>query len=97
LAEDDPVERARALLAAHHEFPGPFEFRVVVRPVHRSAAVAAVVRAAGGDEVLLSVDERASSNGTYVALRIAVHVHTVDHVLAVYQEVKLVEGVLTVL
>ncbi len=97
MTEDERVEQARALLLANHAFPGPFEFRVVVRPVHRSSVVTAVVTAAGGTEVLLAVDERSSANGNFVSLRIEVHVDTVERVLAVYEVVKGVEGVLTVM
>lgn len=96
-SDSDPVARARALLEAHHTFPGPFEFRVVVRPVHRSAAVTAVAHAVGGSESLLSIDERRSSQGTYVSLRIRVHAETVDTVLGVYEVIRTVEGVLTVM
>lgn len=97
MADDDARERARALLAAHHEFPGPFEFRVVVRPVDRTAAVTAVVSAAGGGDVLLSLDERASARGSYVSLRITVRAASPEVVLDVYEGVRRVDGVLTVM
>jgi putative lipoic acid-binding regulatory protein len=97
MSEDDRVSRARELLRANHAFPGPFEFRVVVRPVHRSAAVSAVVSAVGGSHALLGVDERASARGTYVSLRIQVQAESPDVVLAVYEVIRQVEGVLTVM
>ena len=96
-SDPDPVARARALLEAHHTFPGPFEFRVVVRPVHRSSALTAVVHAVGGSEALLGVDERRSAQGNYLSLRIRVHAETVDAVLGVYAVIRQVEGVLTVM
>lgn len=93
----DEVARAIALLESQHDFPGPFEFRVVIRPAHRSAAVAALLAAAGGSETLLEVGERSSSHGNYLALRIRVHVDTPQRVLQVYEVVRQVEGVLTIM
>lgn len=97
MSDDDRHSRARDLLEANHVFPGPFEFRVVVRPVHRSAVVTAVVTAAGGSDTLLGIDEKASAQGTYVSLRITVRADSADHVLGVYEVVRTVDGVLTVM
>lgn len=93
----DEVARAIALLESQHTFPGPFEFRVVIRPAHRAAALSALLSAAGGSEALLEVGERASSHGNYLALRIKVHLDAATRVLQVYEVLRQVEGVLTVM
>ncbi|MCB9683804.1 MAG: DUF493 family protein [Alphaproteobacteria bacterium] len=93
----DEVARAIALLESQHDFPGSFEFRVVIRPAHRSSAVAALLAAAGGSETLIEVSERSSSHGNYLALRIRVHVETPHTVLQVYDVMRQVEGVLTIM
>lgn len=97
MSDADGRERALALLLAHHTFPGPFEFRVVVRPVHRTTAVTAVASAVGGGDALLSVDEKRSAQGNYVSLRITVQAESAHAVLDVYEVVRRVEGVLTVM
>ncbi len=94
---EERVARAIALLESQHEFPGPFEFRVVLRPQHRGAAVAALLAAAGGSHTLLEVTERSSSHGNYLALRVRVQVQSSRTVLEVYEVVRQVEGVLTIM
>lgn len=94
---DDPRERAIALLESQHDFPGPFEFRIVIRPPTRSAVLGAVLSVAGGSEALLDVSERASSQGTYVALRVRVRMAEAASVLDVYEVLRGVTGVLTVM
>ncbi|MCA9494558.1 MAG: DUF493 family protein [Myxococcales bacterium] len=93
----DEVARAIALLESQHEFPGAFEFRVVIRPAHRSSAVAALLAAAGGSDTLLEVSERSSSHGNYLALRVRVQVDAAERVLQVYEVMREVEGVLTIM
>jgi putative lipoic acid-binding regulatory protein len=95
--EKDPRERAIALLESHHAFPGVFEFRVVIRPTARSAALGAVLAVTGGSDSLVDVNERESSNGNYTSLRVRVKVDAATGVLDVYEILRGVDGVLTVL
>jgi putative lipoic acid-binding regulatory protein len=97
MADSDPIGRARALLLAHHQFPGPFEFRVVVRPVDRSAVVSAVAAAGRDRDALVEIREQPSARGTYLSLRLTLRVESADHVLEVYDVVRQVSGVLTVM
>jgi hypothetical protein len=83
-------DEARDLLMAQHSFPGPFEFRVVVRVAAASTVVAAV--AAGGVRVD-DVGERRSGRGTYVALHILTHAATPDVVLDVWEVIRGIDGV----
>ena len=94
---DDRRERALALLESQHQFPGPFEFRVVTRPAHRPGALGAVLAVAGGSEALIEVTERSSGRGNYVSMRVRVTVESAGVVLDVYDVLKRVEGVITVL
>ena len=83
-------DEARDLLLEQHSFPGPFEFRVVVRSATASPAVAAV--AAGGVRVD-QVGERRSGRGTYVALHILTTADTADAVLDVWEVLRGIDGV----
>lgn len=94
---EDRRQRALTLLEASHEFPGPFEFRVVVRPQAKPGALSAVLAVAGGPDALLDVGERASCNLTYLSLRVRVHLPSAEAVLDVYQVLRSVEGVITIL
>lgn len=94
--EKDPRERAIALLESQHAFPGVFEFRVVIRPAARTPALGAVLAVTGGAS-LVEVTERPSAQGNYVALRIRTRVAEATRVLDVYEVLRGVEGVLTVL
>lgn len=93
----DARQRALALLEAQHAFPGPFEFRVVIRPEGRGGALAALLAAAGGSDVLVDVNERPSSGGKYVSLRVRVELASAEKVLDVYEVLKQVEHVITIL
>ena len=95
--QDESRARAIALLESQHAFPGPFEFRVVIPPAVRSAVIGAVVSSVGGGEAVLEVSERASSNGTYVSVRVRVRVERAEAVLDIYEVLRGVEGVLTIL
>ncbi len=86
---------ALALLRSQHAFPGPFEFRVVVRPPDAPGTVTAMVAAAGPSGSLMEVSERKSRLGSYVALRIVLLVPDAEVVLDVYEVLKSVDGVLT--
>ncbi|MEQ1569588.1 MAG: DUF493 domain-containing protein [Myxococcota bacterium] len=94
---DERRERALALLESQHTFPGPFEFRVVVRPDAGPAALRAVLDTAGGDDRLVEVTERASEKGNYKSVRVKVHLDHASGVLDVYESLRAVVGVLTIL
>lgn len=89
------MERSEALelLASQHEFPGPFEFRVVVGRGGTEAVVQAITGALSGEARVRDVVRRDSRNGTYASLRIRVEVPDPETVLRVYAAVKTVEGV----
>lgn len=95
--EKDPRQRMIALLESQHAFPGVFEFRVVIRPAARSAALGAVLAVTGGSGALVDVNERPSSAGNYASLRVKVRVEAATGVLDVYEVLRGVDGVLTVL
>jgi putative lipoic acid-binding regulatory protein len=95
----DPVaerDRALALLKGHHTFPGPFVFRVVVRPQRRAEAVSAV-GAVMGEGSVRTVDEKPSRNGTYLSVRVHVVAPSAESVLDTYAVLGQVDGVLAVM
>jgi putative lipoic acid-binding regulatory protein len=87
-------DAALELLRNHHEFPGPFEFRVVVRPGATTSTVSAMIAAAGSEARAVDVGERRSRQGNYVALHVKIHVEAAEHVLDVYEVLSGLEHVL---
>jgi len=81
-------DTALALLRDQHEFPGAFEFRVVVPPAQKELTVSAMVAAAGEGALVQHVGERFSRTGKYVALQVRIHVSSAEHVLEVYEVIK---------
>ena len=92
------AERARtlALLESQHTFPGPFGFRIVVRPSVRPEVVTAV-GALVGPGGITELSERPSRNGTYLAVRLRAAMDSAEQVLDVYDMLKRIDGVLAVL
>ena len=88
-------ESALALLRSQHLFPGPFEFRVVVRPPVVAATISAMVAAAGSDAALEDLSERPSSGGKYLALHVRIRLADAERVLDVYEVLRGVDGVMT--
>lgn len=87
-------DAALALLRKQHEFPGPFEFRVVVRPTNAGTTLSAMAAAAGLEAKVESVTERRSRLGNYVALHVCIHVREAETVLDVYEVLRGIDGVL---
>lgn len=94
--DEPPTDRERVLelLRSQHEFPGPYRFRIVVRPDDRSTVVSAVSAAAGEDAVQ-DVSERPSRNGSYVAVHVLAEMRSAEDVLDVYDVIRALPEVLT--
>lgn len=90
-------DEALALLRAQHQFPGPYEFHVVLKPEVRHVAVSAVVAGAGPGAKLIDVRERPSKSGTYLALKIGVDLGSAEAVLDVYEVLRAMDGIFTTL
>lgn len=88
---------AAALLEQHHEFPGVFVFRVVLRSEVKAAAVSVMMAATEGCAELLQIEEQPSKTGKYLSLRVSMRVETSQVVLDVYHSLKSVTGVLVTL
>lgn len=87
-------DQSLELLRSNHTFPGPFQFRVVVRPPAATSTVTAMAAAAGSGARVLDVEERHSSKGTYVALHVRIEVAAAESVLDVYEVLGSMEHVL---
>ena len=96
-ADDESRERALLLLQNNHHFPGPFDFRVVVRPGHRPTVIAAIAGCLGSDDAVVRVGERPSRTGKFIALRIEVTVGSAEDVLACWDVLRTLDGVVTVM
>lgn len=88
-------DAALALLREQHEFPGPFEFRVVVRPAQVTSTVSAMVAGAGAGAALEHVGQRESRKGTYVALQVRIRLRAPEAVLDVYEVIKSLDVVVS--
>tara|TARA_B110000444_G_C18556508_1_gene462751 strand:- start:317 stop:598 length:282 start_codon:yes stop_codon:yes gene_type:complete len=88
-------DAALILLNEQHTFPGPFQFRAIVRPDSKDQVVAAMVSAAGSGSSLSNVTEKRSSKGSYLALRVKLEIEQAEQVLAVYALLGKHEGVVT--
>ncbi len=95
--QSEEKDRLLELLRSQHTFPGPYLFRVIVRPTNRTTILSAVSVAVGGGEALLDVSERPSRKGSYVALHLRVHVVDAEAVLGVYDVLNRIDGVLAVM
>ncbi len=87
-------EESLELLRSNHTFPGPFQFRVVVRPPSATTTVTAMAAAAGAGARVMDVEERHSSKGTYVALHVRIELVSAESVLDVYEVLGTMEHVL---
>lgn len=81
-------DRALALLAEQHAFPGPFEIRAIIRPGAGGDVEAAVAEGFAGRAEVRDRSERASAKGNWVSLRLLLHVDTAETVLDVYTLLK---------
>jgi putative lipoic acid-binding regulatory protein len=90
-------EVALELLRSQHEFPGPFQFRVIVRPEASGSVIDAMTASAGETARVREVTRRLSSKGTYVALHIDMEVPSAESVLDVYAVLHGLTGVMTAL
>ena len=94
---DESRERALVLLQNNHNFPGPFDFRVVVRPGHQATIVAAIRATIGSHAAVTGVQERPSRTGKYLALRIGVTLDRAEQALTCWDVLKTLDGVVTVM
>ncbi len=94
--ESDERDRVLELLRSQHEFPGPYRFRIVVRPEDRPTVVSAV-GASAGEDAILDVSERESRHGSYVAVHVLAQMASAEDVLDVYDVIRSLPEVLTVM
>jgi putative lipoic acid-binding regulatory protein len=88
---EDRRRAAIELLESQHEFPGPFEFRVIIRSESITAVVTALAAIVGNNES--KVDERRSSGGRWTSVRYAARVESAEKVLEVYELLRGMEEV----
>jgi putative lipoic acid-binding regulatory protein len=81
-------EEALALLREQHEFPGLFHFRVVVLPEARGAVLVAM----GPFGEVVEVQEKPSTKGNYLAMRVSVRVAGAEEVVAAYEALQGLPG-----
>jgi len=87
MKDDTSLESFRSSLNANYEWPAYFPFKFIV-PKEHSATVLALF----ADD---PVRTNESSNGRFIAYTIEMHVHSCDEVIAIYQRVAQVPGVIS--
>jgi putative lipoic acid-binding regulatory protein len=90
-------QESLGLLNAQHAFPGPFDFRVVVKTGAHVSVVSAIVAASGQGARLEDLTKRPSSKGTYEALVIRVRLNSAENVLDVFDLIQSLPEVVTAL
>jgi uncharacterized protein len=89
-----PTAEALKLLDEHHQFPGPFTFKVI--GLWEDEFVSAVKEAAAGVLEKASdckVSTRPSSKGRYVSISLEARIRDSAQVLEMYAALRKVEGV----
>ena len=94
----DDTERLRALLAAQHEFPGPYTFKVICRnqPGAQEGIVAGLLERTGLAVIALGDDMRASRHGNYVSLKLTLDATIPEDVLDIYAALRTFASVIQV-
>ena len=97
MADDSDEARARALalLEATHEFPCDYSLTVIA--ISRESTADELIRVMRHIEESPSYSARPSAGGKYVSHKFSVRVSAAGQVLELYELVKTVEGVVTVL
>ena len=87
MKEDESLDSFRSSLDANHEWPCLFTFKFIV-PKDQIVIVLGLF----ADD---PVSSRESSTGRFTSFTIDMHVHSADEVIAIYQRVAQVPGVLS--
>lgn len=90
-------DNALELLRHNHDFPCPYDFRIVLKPQAMASVVAVVSALVGGGSSVLEVTSRESRTGKYVSVRMKIFVPTAETVLDVYALLREQTDVITVL
>ncbi|WP_269526059.1 DUF493 domain-containing protein [Coraliomargarita parva] len=85
--EDGSLESFRSSLDANYDWPCLYPFKFIV-PIESAESVLGLF----ADD---PVQERPSSSGRYIAYTMEMHVHSCDEVIAIYQRVAQVPGVIS--
>ena len=94
---DESRERSLLLLRENHEFPGSFDFRMVVTPGHEASVVRTLADVIGCDVTDLTVSERPSRTGRFLALRIESTLQSAEQVLTCWDALGEVDGIITLM
>lgn len=97
MSDNEKMESALLLLNEHHTFPGPFDFRTVIRPGHQGTVISAIATALGGEDRILGVRTKDSSSGKYKSVKVNATVPRAEEVIRVWSILRAMDGVLTVL
>ncbi len=80
------------LLRSQHDFPGPFDYRVVLDPDARGRVLLAAREALAQGSIDV-VGSKTSRRGTYISLHLRAQVSSAEDVLRVYAALQGIDGV----
>ncbi|MCP4872914.1 MAG: DUF493 domain-containing protein [Proteobacteria bacterium] len=91
------TERMLELLAAQHDFPGPFTFKVIYRASAEIGAtiIESVCVATGIPRPTEPPSTRQSGGGKFESMTLELRVDSPEQVLAVYAALNDIEGVIS--
>lgn len=84
---DDKSEKFRDLLEQNYQWPDYYTFKFIVKAEDQDR----VIQLLEGHEVQLKVSEK----GNYISITSRLYVSTTDDVIAVYEAVALIPGVMS--
>lgn len=85
-ADDSPWAAFAEKIDAHHEWPCAFVFKCVVPQAHSATARSLLPTG--------EISERQSGGGKYTALTCTFHAENAGEVVALYQRLSVIEGVI---
>ena len=88
-------EKSLALLAHNHDFPGPYQLRIVVKGPDAALVVSKLGSSLQAPNKLVSINEKPSRNGKYTSLRVNAHLESPERVLELYEFLQAMDEVLT--
>lgn len=77
------------------DYPCEYPFKLICEPQAVENVRASVIKSLGEDAIITRVHQRASRNGSYVALTVSVQASSARQIATVYQDLRDVPGIVT--
>ena len=77
------------------EYPCHYPFKLICRPEAVDEVRAAIITSLGTETLITDVRKRASRNGQYIALSLAIQATSAAQIAKVYEDLRDVSGIVT--